>query len=371
MTESSQLYHIIGLMSGTSMDGVDAAFIQTDGENRLVLGAGHYLAYPPAFQTRLKSVLGGKGDVNAVETELTDFHIQAVRELLAALGKQPADIDYLGFHGHTILHEPRREGWSGGSRQNKEAKTLQIGDAGKLARETGIKAIYDFRTNDVAAGGQGAPLVPVFHQALCRDLPKPLTVLNIGGVANVTYIGANGELLAFDTGPGNAMIDDWMRQHTNQTFDENGTTARRGKINVDILAEFLANAYFTQMPPKSLDRDHFNLSLVRDLNLADGAATLAACTVQSIAAAQNFFPSAPLQWIVCGGGRKNKFLMDSLRAALPGVINADELGWNGDLIEAQAFAYLAARSVRGLPISFPGTTGVTQPLTGGKIIKND
>ncbi|TAH33898.1 MAG: anhydro-N-acetylmuramic acid kinase [Alphaproteobacteria bacterium] len=355
MTESSPLYNIIGLMSGTSMDGVDAAFIQTDGENRLVFGAGHYLAYPADFQKRLESVLGGKGDVAGVAAELTQFHIRATRELLATLGKNPGEVDYLGFHGHTIFHDP------------KNKKTLQIGDAEMLARETGIKVVYDFRSDDVAAGGQGAPLVPIFHRALCRDLPKPVAVLNIGGVANVTYIGANGELIAFDTGPGNAMIDDWIRQHSNQTFDENGETARRGKIDVGILAEFLADSYFTQTPPKSLDRDHFNVSLVRDLNLADGAATLAACTVQSIIAAQSFFPSAPLQWIVCGGGRKNRFLMDSLRAVLPHVKNADELGWNGDLIEAQAFAYLAARVIRGLPISFPGTTGVKQPLTGGKI----
>ncbi len=259
------------------MDGVDAAILTTDGADTVNVGSGHYLPYPPAFQTRLKSTLGGLGNVDAIAAELTDFHIMAVRAILDKSGKSARGIDFIGFHGHTILHDPARK------------KTWQIGDATKLARETGIDVVCNFRGNDVAAGGQGAPLVPVFHRALCRDLPKPLAVLNIGGVANVTYIGDDGELLAFDTGPGNAMIDDWMRQHTDQSFDAGGVAARRGKINVGVLAEFLSDSYFAKTPPKSLDRDHFNLSPARDLNLSDGAATLAAFTAQSIIAAQCFF----------------------------------------------------------------------------------
>jgi anhydro-N-acetylmuramic acid kinase len=278
-----------------------------------------------------------------------------VRRLLSESGHAPADIDVIGFHGHTILHQPRR------------GVTVQIGDGELLAELTGIEVVDDFRSRDVAAGGEGAPFVPLFHAALAAALPRPVAILNVGGVANVTWIGPEGDPIAFDTGPGNALIDDWTRSRTGRAFDEDGRLAARGRVDETLLAALLRNPYFARRPPKSLDRDDFDLRLLGHLGAEDGAATLTAFTARAAALSVRFLPAKPLRWLVTGGGRKNASLMAMLARDLAAdVAPVEAVGWNGDALEAQAFAYLAVRSLKGLPLSLPTTTGVRSPQTGGR-----
>jgi anhydro-N-acetylmuramic acid kinase len=288
--------------------------------------------------------------ISAVE-RLTDYHVQAVRAL-----SRSADI--IGFHGQTILHQPNR------------GRTWQVGDAAALARKIGVPVVFDFRSADIAAGGQGAPLAPIYHAALADRLPKPVTVLNIGGVANVTWIGAGGELIAFDTGPGNGPLDDWSARHTGQAFDRDGLLARSGRIDQGVLHALLSHPFFRLSAPKSLDRLDFTRALeasgANALAVADGAATLAAFTVEAIVMAS--FPEPPRRWLVCGGGRYNPVIMDGLayRLGVP-VQPVETVGWDGDALEAQCFGFLAARVCRGLALSFPSTTRVSSPTTGGQI----
>src|SRR5665213_1937470 len=320
-------------MSGTSLDGIDAAFIATDGVSHVERGPFLTLPYEPEFRERLRAVLGGRGAVAEVEHALTVAHAEAVRALLTRSGLGPVDL--IGFHGHTILHRPA------------EGRTWQIGDGAELARLTGIDVVADFRSADVAAGGEGAPFVPLYHRALAAGLARPLAILNIGGVANVTWVGAGDEaVIAFDTGPGNAPIDDWMRLKTGQIVDENGALAARGTIDEEAVARFLADTWFARVPPKSLDRDDFTRFSPVHLAPADGAATLTAMTAAAIAAASRHFPAPVERWLVTGGGRHNPTLMAQLGVRLD----------CGDALEAQAFAYLAARAVEGLPLSLPTTT---------------
>lgn len=345
----------LGLMSGTSLDGVDAALVRTDGVRVLEFGPFRTEPYEAAFRERLRGVLGGKGDVAGVERELTEIHAAAVRALLREAGRKKADV--IGFHGHTILHAPEAR------------RTWQIGDGALLARATSIDVVHDFRSADVAAGGEGAPLAPVYHAALAAGLEQPVAVLNIGGVANVTWIGgtaAEPVLIAFDTGPGNALIDDWVRRHGGRLYDEDGALAAAGSADRAALARLLDHGYFGRRPPKSLDRDAFSIEPMAHLPAADGAATLTAFTAQAVARATAHFPAPPKRWLVTGGGRHNKTMMAALAAAVAGTVEPVETArWNGDGLEAQAFAYLAVRSLRGLPLSFPGTTGVGRPLPGG------
>jgi len=345
-------------MSGTSLDGVDAALIRTDGTVVSEQGAALTLAYPPDLRRRLRGVLGGVGAVAEVEREVTLFHADAVAALLAKAGVLASEVDVVGFHGHTILHRPQ------------ERRTWQIGDGQLLAERIGIPVVHDFRTNDVQAGGQGAPLVPVFHGALAAAFDHPVAVLNLGGVGNVTWVGADGALLAFDTGPGNALIDDWALAHTGHPVDVDGALAAAGRIDAAAVAEFTAHPYFDRLPPKSLDRDdfrHMAERLTTGLSAEDGAATLTAFTVASVARAQQHFEAPPRRWLVCGGGRRNPHLMAGLAAALPVLVEpVDAEGWDGDALEAQAFAFLAVRSLKGLPLTFPTTTGVERALTGGR-----
>ncbi|QJE73400.1 anhydro-N-acetylmuramic acid kinase [Aerophototrophica crusticola] len=346
----------IGLMSGTSLDGIDAALLRTDGRGVAEAGAFLTVPYRRAFRDRLRAVLGGQGDVAGVERELTELHAAAVDSLLGMAGVEREEVGLVGFHGHTILHAP------------EQRRTWQIGDGALLATLTGIPVVNDFRSADVAAGGQGAPLVPLYHQALATDLDRPLAVLNIGGVANVTWLGA-GELdvAAFDTGPGNALVDDWVLRHTGDPFDDGGRIAAKGTVDEGILAALLAHPYFTAPFPKSLDRDAWSADAVAGLSLEDGAATLTAFTAASIAAAAEHLPSRPARWLVTGGGRRNDTLMWMLARRLRAPVSpVDAVGWNGDSLEAEAFAYLAVRSRLGLPLSVPGTTGVPQPMTGGR-----
>lgn len=351
-----QLYRVIGLMSGTSLDGIDAALITTDGEGYIVREGFMSAPYDDGLRTRIRSCLnlpaGHRGEAAAVERELTDAHAQLVHKLLSAYKGSPVDL--IGFHGQTVAHDPA------------QGYTCQLGDGARLARLTGLRVVNDFRTQDVRAGGQGAPLAPVYHRALAAHLDKPCCFLNIGGVANVTYIGADGALLAFDTGPGNALIDDWMLSKAGQKFDRGGETAASGRADEDMLRQLLSHPFFDAAPPKSLDRNDFVSPLWQSLPLADGAATLSAFTVRSIARALDFLPARPQRWIVSGGGRLNAEIMHGLRAALGAPVSPiEDIGFNGDAIEAEAFAYMAVRSLRGLPISFPGTTAAPRDMRGG------
>lgn len=350
----------LGLMSGTSLDGVDAALVSTDGVTVESTGAALTRPYDDGLRARLRAVLGGNGPVAEVEDALTRFHADVVAELIAAAGLERAAVDVIGFHGHTILHRPERR------------RTWQIGDGALLAQLTGIPVVNDFRSNDVLAGGQGAPLVPVFHRALAAGLGGhgALAVLNLGGVGNVTWIGEGDGLLAFDTGPGNALIDDWALAHTGRAVDQNGALAAAGTVQAERVERFGQHGYFVQVPPKSLDRDDFQAlarDLVADLSPADGAATLTAFTARAVARAAEHFPNPAGRWLVCGGGRHNPVLMAALAAELRVPVEKVEVvGWDGDALEAQAFAYLAVRSLRGLPLTFPETTGAPRALGGGR-----
>lgn len=347
------------------MDGVDAALLRTDGETIAEFGPGLTLAYDHALRERIRALLGhGHGPVQAVSRELTVVHAEAVKTLLDKAGLQAGDVAWLGFHGQTLLHRP----------DARHRRTWQTGDGALLSQQTGIATVADFRSQDVAMGGQGAPLVPLYHLALARyaQLAAPLLVLNLGGVGNVTYIGSRDEndLIAFDTGPGNALIDDWMLRHTGRAQDENGAAAAQGAVQAEVLARLMEHDYFAAPPPKSLDRNDFTAQAVEGLSVEDGAATLAAFTAASVARGLSHLPQRPLRCLVCGGGRHNATLMRLLTQHLNMPVEVVEtVGWRGDHLEAEAFAFLAARAVRGLPLSVPGTTGVRQPVSGGRFYR--
>ncbi|MGI9415851.1 MAG: anhydro-N-acetylmuramic acid kinase [Hyphomicrobiales bacterium] len=355
----------IGLMSGTSMDGIDVAVIETDGEGDVATLGSLTVPFDDALGRLLwRSVeaAAGIGDRTArpeplgeAESALTDAHAVAVRRLLEREGLEAADIEVVGFHGQTVLHRP------------EIGMTVQLGDGARLAALTGIDVVNDLRANDMASGGEGAPLAPVYHRALAgRVTPRPLAFLNVGGVANVTWIGADGPPVAFDTGPGNGLVDQWVKDHTGRLMDEGGAIAGAGTVSAKALETLLDHPYFDRPPPKSLDRFDFSLEPVRELSLEDGAATLVAFTAASVARAVRHLPAAPELWIVCGGGRRNPAVMAHLTEALDAQVqSAEQAGFDGDTIEAEAFAFMAVRSLKGLPLSFPTTTGVAEPVTGG------
>ncbi|HXL67861.1 MAG TPA: anhydro-N-acetylmuramic acid kinase [Xanthobacteraceae bacterium] len=358
----------LGLMSGTSLDGVDVALIETDGEEIKRLGPTGYRAYSDEDRALLRTALaaasvltdrnGRPGALTEAEGMVTRVHALAVQAFLSAHSLKPADIAVIGFHGQTVLHRPR------------ERLTAQIGDGKALARETKIKVVHDFRAADVAAGGEGAPLVPVYHRALARrlDLPRPIAVINIGGVANVSFLDGEAEPIAFDTGPGNAPIDDLVRARTGMSHDRDGKLAAAGKVHEDIVAKSLSDSYFSRRPPKSLDRAAFADLPLEKLSTEDAAATATAIVAASIARAADHLPKRPATWIVAGGGARNPTLLSMLRTRLRTPVRiADEVGWSADAMEAQAFAFLAVRSLRGLPLTFPSTTGVSRPMPGGVI----
>ena len=349
----------LGLMSGTSLDGIDAALLETDGEGVVSPLGALTVPYEAGLRERLRACLGREArdfETDAVERDITLAHADAVEALLRAGGRSTSDVRVVGFHGHTLLHRPERQ-W-----------TWQLGDAALLASRIGVDVVADFRSADVAAGGQGAPLAPAFHAALAARMAKPVAVLNLGGVGNVTWVGRDAALIAFDTGPGNALIDDWMRRMTGMGFDQDGQAARSGTVDAAALSALLAHPYFDAPAPKSLDRDEFDTRAVDDLTTEDGAATLTAFTVAAVARAADLLPAPPVRWLVTGGGRHNPTMMKMLSDALPAtVLPVEDAGWDGDALEAQAFAYLAVRSLRDLPLSWPGTTGVPKPQTGGRL----
>jgi len=387
--ESGQSICVIGLMSGTSLDGIDAAFVKTDGHRIEALGPSITLPYTLEFQQRLRGVIHPDTpaeQIFPIEQELTQQHAQAVEILQAQHPHLQAML--IGFHGHTLWHcPPLREvpvhHIKNDQLRSQPGATCQIGDGALLARLTGFPVVYDFRSHDVHQGGEGAPLVPIFHAALCRNLSQSAVIVNIGGVANLTFVPQRAHqdpefLLAFDTGPGNALINDWLLHRKGLPYDPEGTFAAAGRVHADLLASCLAHPALALRPPRSFDRDTFKLDaqqqiILNGLSLEDGAATLTAFTAQTIADAAKFLPEVPQLWFVSGGGRHNPTLMQKLDAALQfhdprcRVQPLEALGVDGDACEAYAFAFLAARCVLGLPISFPGTTCAPQQRSGGKL----
>jgi anhydro-N-acetylmuramic acid kinase len=366
----------IGLMSGTSYDGVDVALINTDGEDIGRIGPTLYRPYSEDERVLLRHAMASAanlanraerpGPLAEAEALVTRSHAEAVEAFLAANGMAASDVAVVGFHGQTVLHDPRRR------------LTVQLGQGDALAGRLGIPVVYDFRAADVAAGGQGAPFVPVFHRAMVRllDQAGPIAVLNIGGVANLTYIDGEAELIACDIGPGNALIDDFVRLRTGSPHDDDGRAAAAGKVDEDAVEHILAHPFFAKPPPKSLDRNAFHHWIAADARMAgkrleDGAATLTALTAGAIARSIGLLPRPPRSFIVAGGGIRNPVLMRMLtqRLATASVQAADAVGWSADALEAQGFAYLAVRSLNGLPLSFPTTTGVPRPMTGGVLAR--
>lgn len=363
----SGTWRALGMMSGTSMDGVDAAILETDGERILGFGRSRFRPYTASDQQILRDAIQaarGLDDRHArppllaeAERIVTEAHIESVHGLLADTDLAPGAIDIIGFHGQTVLHRPAA------------ALTIQIGDGAALAQATGIDVVWDFRADDVAAGGEGAPLVPAFHRALVdmAGIEAPVALVNIGGVANATWIGPDGGLIAFDTGPGNALIDDLVRARCGLAMDAEGRLAARGRIDEDMLRALLSDAFFELAPPKSLDRHAFSPERLQSLGVEDAAATLTAFTAETIAHAARHMPSAPRRWIIAGGGARNPAMMAQIAARTGAAVEpAATYGWSEDFIEAQAFAFLAVRSLRGLPLTFPGTTGISRPLSGGR-----
>lgn len=346
----------LGLMSGTSLDGVDAAWLRTDGQKIEEVGGGFMAPYPPSLRENIRSILGVKDTtekVKNVERDLTLFHAHVISQALARIANRHS-LDLIGFHGQTIFHAP--------------PESRQLGDGAFLAQEAGVDVIYDFRAADLAHGGQGAPLVPVFHQAIAGE-STPVAVVNIGGVANMTWIQEGQPLIAFDTGPGGALLDDWILGTTGQPYDRDGQLGAQGRVDETCVAQWLTHPYFSKPAPKSLDRDHF-LAFLKDIkgtSPANGASTLTELTARSVVHSLTDMPAIPKKMYVTGGGRRNKSLMQRLKSLAPCPVETVEtLKWDGDLLEAYAFAYLAVRVKAGLPTSFPTTTGAARPVSGGQ-----
>ncbi|MEG3082417.1 anhydro-N-acetylmuramic acid kinase [Sphingomonas sp. PB2P12] len=372
----------IGLMSGTSLDGIDAALIETDGEAFVRPIAFRGEPYSDAARAQLAEATRmaltfdkprASPPVVAAGELITRAHVFAVHKLLADAGVAAADVDVIGFHGQTIAHRPDRR-W-----------TWQIGDGAAVARATGITTVSDFRSADVAAGGQGAPLLPVYHAALAAGLEGPVAVLNLGGVGNITFIPGGrdmhdsremspermsdrGGLVAFDTGPANGLIDSWVEAETGARYDAGGALAASGRVDETVLMAMLDHPFFDAAPPKSLDRNDFTIQPARGLSAADGAATLTAFTAATVAEALRHLPARPVRLLVAGGGRHNPTMLAMIAERTGLVVEpTDVLGWNGDALEAEGFAYMAVRTLKGLAISFPGTTGVPVAMVGGVV----
>lgn len=353
----------LGTMSGTSLDGIDAALIETDGITISGLGDSAYRPYSDAERAVLRAALGKwhDQDVAAATEVVTQGHLEVLRGM--------ARPDVIGFHGQTLAHEPRGRG------------THQIGDGAALSSALGVPVVWDFRSSDIELGGEGAPLASFFHFACAQMIGAtgPLAIVNLGGVGNLTWIDpaatapdAPGALLAFDTGPANAPINDLLQERLGRSFDRDGALAAQGQVEDGALELFLLDPYFSRMPPKSLDRNDFNLmlDLVRELSDADAAATMTAMTAAAVMQGIDQCPRPPGRLLVTGGGRHNPVMMQMLQAGLDLPVDPIEaVGLNGDMLEAQAFAFLAVRVLRGLPTSAPSTTGV-QAAVGGGIVSH-
>jgi anhydro-N-acetylmuramic acid kinase len=370
MSDAMKPVWAIGLMTGTALDGfVDVALIRTDGELVHEFGAFALFPYADADRTILQDAVAAArawafdGAEPAIfvqaEATITAIYASAIKQLLVQANMTPTEIAYVGGHGLTVLHRPDL------------GRTRQLLDGAALAKAVGIDVVYDFRTADMVAGGQGAPLAPIYHAAILAKakFEPPSAILNLGGVANVTWWGGGLELAAFDTGPANGPINEWVEAHGQGSYDRDGAIAARGRVHEGRLLEILDNPWFDAPYPKSLDRYDFDAGLVRGLSLEDGAATLTALVGACLDLALAQLPSRPKTLIVAGGGRKNPVMMADIAARCGvAVIDADSVGLRGDAVEAECFALLAVRSARGMALSFPATTGVSVPTTGGVLV---
>ena len=363
-----KIYTALGLMSGTSMDGVDASIITSDGDREYSIKMDEYFEYGDELRKKLinirEKVLVSEDlkayseDIKSLEREITLFHANAVNKILKT---SKIDIDFLGFHGQTILHDPKKK------------ITKQLGDGNTLSQLTKKLVVYDFRQNDLKNGGQGAPLAPIYHNLLAKNFKEkgiielPITILNIGGIANITSINESYKMTSMDIGPGNCLIDKWIIANSNKNFDNKGDIAKSGRIDKFILEQTIDNFFYNiANKRRSLDINDFDISFAKGLSLEDGAATITELTADIISK-----KLSNNDVYVCGGGRKNKYLIDLIQSKIKNKIShIDNLGINGSYIESQAFAYLAIRSYLKLPISFPETTGCKKPCTGGVIVKN-
>jgi len=352
----------IGVISGTSMDGIDVSMVETDGDAAVTPGPGRTFPYPADLRRRLQGLIAEPARAQSeplgdLDQEVTEAHIGAIRRFMEETGVAAESVSLIGFHGQTVYHRP-------------EARfTRQLGQGSRVAEALGIDTVDRFRHADVASGGEGAPFVPLYHRALASRIAQPVMILNLGGVGNVTYIGGD-TVIAFDTGPASALLDDFVLRRRGLGFDENGGLAASGQADPALVAEFMTNPFFDRPAPKSLDRQDFHARAksVDSLSDADGAATLAEFTVESVAASLRHVPQAPQRWLVTGGGRRNAHFMRRLRERLGVAVDPVEaVGWDGDFLEAQAFGYLAVRSTLGLPLSLPTTTGVPRPMPGGEL----
>ena len=360
----------IGLMSGTSCDGIDASIIKSDGEDVLDLIGDNFIPYEDKTKHKIRKLKDkidkaidlkvNKLEIISAEKEITLLHLRSINLLLEKLKIKKSEIDLVGLHGHTIFH----------NFLNK--KTMQLGDGKILSKLTGLNVIYDFRKNDLKNGGQGAPLVPVFHKLLKKklQLKSPVVFVNIGGISNLTYLDDNNEMISFDSGPGNFLIDRLLQLKSNGKvqFDKDGDIAMKGYVDKNILESYLNDPYYDMLPPKSLDVNDFNLSSVRGISIENSITTLSELTSQTIANSLSFFSNKPQKIILCGGGRKNKYIYERIKQISNiSTLNIDKYKMNGDFIESQAFGYLAIRSFLNKPISFPKTTGVSKATIGGKL----
>nr|WP_269812736.1 anhydro-N-acetylmuramic acid kinase [Aurantimonas marina] len=376
MTDTPQR-RAIGLMSGTSLDGIDVALLDTDGDGLVKRGPARVYNYDVGFRRRLaegletaKSIIrqtDRPGDLQVLEAEVTRRHAEAVRRFFADCGIDPATVDIIGFHGQTVLHRPDK------------ALTVQLGDGGLLADLLHLPVVFDMRANDMTQGGQGAPLVPAYHASLAKNLlaeyrDLPVVFVNIGGISNVTYLDGEHDPIAFDSGPGNALLDQWLDREAGIPFDQNGAIASEGGILTALSERYLSADFFARAAPKSLDRFDFAVPPPRTGSLEDVARTLCFVSAQAILKAAAHFPEPPKLWIVCGGGRRHPAIMDDLRdGAAPHarVVTAEEAGFDGDAMEAEAWAYLAVRSLDGRPLTWPTTTGCREPSSGGSLVRPD
>lgn len=355
----------IGLMSGTSCDGVDAAMIRTDGLSSIQFLAAKTYPYERELREQLLRIAQSEATIDEVlrvERRMTLAHVNACKELQANAGIQA---ELIGFHGHTIRHQPARSA-------DEIGHTWQIGDPNVLSEQLGCAVVSDFRRRDIAAGGEGAPLVPLFHQELLREVEKPSAVLNIGGVANVTWLGHSDSILAGDTGPGCGLLDAWVLERTGEPFDRDAKLAQQGEVHWNLVEAFVAQEYFQRALPKSADRFQFHVGGIESLSNEDGAATLCAATTTAVVQAIGKFPVPPKSLFVTGGGARNPFVMSLLGRQLNEhraceVTSVDSLGLRVESMEAECFAWLAVRRLRGLPTSLPETTGCRVPVCGGQI----
>ncbi|MEN5229442.1 anhydro-N-acetylmuramic acid kinase [Brevundimonas naejangsanensis] len=373
-TSPKKTLRVLGFMTGTSLDAVDMAVIETDGHDILSFGPAGEMKLDGETRAVIEDAIEDAFDWERDEEEpesfedarmaVADAHLAAALGFMAVNGVKSSGLDLVGVHGQTVLHEAPTPDLPG--------RTVQLIDAASVAEGLGVMTAFDFRSADVAAGGQGAPLAPVYHAALVRKagMEGPVAVLNLGGVGNITLIRADGELEAFDTGPANGMVDLLVQSRMKKRMDEGGRLAAAGAVDQAVLDAYLAHPYFAASGPKSLDRFDFSLDPVADLSLEDAAATLTAFAAQAVALGVARCSEQPKEIVVCGGGRHNPVLLAAIRerVGVP-VSTAEDKGWRGDSIEAEAFAFLAARCRLGLPISFPGTTGVSAPMTGGRIVE--